>query len=85
MRPSPSAPSSRRVLLALVGVLLLLVTACGSSSNAPDQDAARDAGSDSDEGDTADDGPIRLTDARGEVVLDEPATDVVTLDFTYTE
>mgnify|MGYP001055302238 FL=1 len=85
MRPSPSAPSPRRVLLALVGVLLLLVTACGSSSNAPDQDAARDAGSDSDEGDTADDGPIRLTDARGEVVLDEPATDVVTLDFTYTE
>lgn len=79
-----SRPAPARTLLAVWALLALFATACGSSSNAPDQDAARD--DTADEGDApADDGRIHLTDSRGEVVLDAPAEKIVTLEFTYTE
>lgn len=84
-------PRTPRLLAAVAAAVLLALVAvgCGSSSNAPAQGSADGGTAGAADGsgadDTTDDGRIRLTDSRGEVVLDEPARRVVTIEFTYTE
>ena len=58
-------------------VAALLLTACGTTE---DPAAAEETGSTGAAG-----GPVTVTDDRGEVTLDSPATDVVSLEWGLTE
>lgn len=73
-----SAPALRLVAL-VVGALL--VAGCGSSSKAP---SAGERPTD-DPASEAEPGAITVTDSRGTVTLDGPATEVVAVEWSYVE
>lgn len=71
--------TARRTALPLAAVVLLLA-ACGTTEAPVDSDRSA-----APETVAADDGPITVTDDRGEVTLDGPATRVVSLEWGLTE
>ena len=81
MRPTPiSARSARSARAAVVGVAAaLLLSACGTS------EPTVEPGTDTEAAQTAETGPVTVTDERGELTLDAPAVDVVSLEWGLTE
>lgn len=77
-----STSSTLRRSLPLAAVLVLTLAACGTTEEPSADDGSPSAQEASPE---AASGPVTVTDERGEVTLDEPAQDVVALEWGLTE
>ncbi|NED99885.1 ABC transporter substrate-binding protein [Phytoactinopolyspora halotolerans] len=89
-----TAVKLRRALFPALAVAALTLSACGTSEDTDDADGGGDdtaqnddAQNDDADGDAPEDaGPVTVTDARGEeITLDEPAQDVVALEWSEAE
>lgn len=70
----------RRTAAAVVLVLSLVLAACGSSKNAPETSSPAPT-----DADAAADGAIELESLEGTITLDEPATEIVSIQWSHTE
>ncbi|GGC07885.1 ABC transporter substrate-binding protein [Cellulomonas carbonis] len=76
-----AARSARRPVAALATIAVVgLLAACGTT-----EEPAEATGATTDDRAVSDAGPVTVTDERGEVMLDAPAVDVVSLEWGLTE